>query len=152
MIKIGTHHLVSLSKALDILETEWNKDNDESILPIGMYMDLIDLEVKMKDDLKEKKEYPLMKYVDSKWACKTNTCHDTCDSHPCIRQLRIRIMNVARDIIKTSDDHLTNDYLDEYIDAMPRTEKELEKLNDKMSNIHIQKISLIIDKFLEAQL
>ena len=31
-----------------------------------------------------------MKDVDDKWACKTDDCHETCDSHPCLIQLGLK--------------------------------------------------------------
>ncbi len=32
----------------------------------------------------------LMKRVDDKWGCKTDSCHRTCDSHPCLIQAGLK--------------------------------------------------------------
>jgi len=83
-MKIRTSHLVSLSQALDILEREWSKDNDDTILPLALYTDLIDLEDRMKREFKPPNN--LLDKIDDRWACKTSTCYNTCDSHPCLIQ------------------------------------------------------------------
>ncbi len=68
----------------------------------------------------------LMKRVDDKWACKTDSCHKTCDSHPCLIQAGLKwrycedcktIFDLYADILCHEGHNVRILTLEEYLEA-----------------------------------